>query len=202
MVNVHRYHQISEVDHRILNPLSDDDVARLGDICGLQAGQRHLDLASGKGEMLCQYARRHGTTGIGVDIFEPYVETARARALELGVDHAVEFVLEDASAYTAEPDSFDVVSCIGATWIGGGLPGTLRLMRPAVRDDGWMLVGEVFWNEEPTPRQPGFNTKTPQPTCCRSISRYWRRPASRVRRMSSASGSSELPASHLDTLSH
>ncbi len=151
VVDVHRFHQISEVDHSILNPLSLDQVLLIGDICRLRAGQRHLDLASGKGEMLCQYALRYGTQGVGVDIYDGCIATARARATELGVEHAVEFVHANASTYSATSPPFDVVSCIGATWIGGGLPGTLRLMRPHVRPDGWLLVGELFWIETPPP---------------------------------------------------
>ena len=149
MVDVHRYHEISEADHRILNPLAGEDALRIGEICGLRPGQRHLDLASGKGEMLCQYALRFGTTGVGVDIYDACINAANERAQELGVSSSVEFVHDDASTYAAAPDSFDVVSCIGATWIGGGLPGTLELMRPPVRSDGWLLVGELFWSEKP-----------------------------------------------------
>jgi hypothetical protein len=70
VVDVHRYHEISEADHPILNPLSAEQLLRIGDICSLRAGQRHLDLASGKGEMLCQYALRFGTTGVGIDIYD------------------------------------------------------------------------------------------------------------------------------------
>ena len=154
MVDVHRYHEISEATHLILNPLGDEQLGLIGDICGLHAGQRHLDLASGKGEMLCRYALRYGTTGVGVDVHRPCVDAATARARELGVHDSVEFVHGDASTYAAAPGSFDVVSCIGATWIGGGLPGTLQLMRPALRRDGWLLVGDLFWNEEPPDEVP------------------------------------------------
>ena len=151
VVNIHRYHEISEINHLILNPLSTEHMLLIGDICGLGAGQRHLDLASGKGEMLCQYALRYGTTGIGVDINAPCITTSSARARELGVDSSVEFVRADAGTYAAETGAFDVVSCIGATWVGGGLPGTLRLMQPPLRRDGWILVGEIFWTEVPPP---------------------------------------------------
>jgi hypothetical protein len=151
VVDVHRYHEISEVTHSILNPMSHEQLLLIGDICGLHAGQRHLDLASGKGEMLCQYALRYGTTGVGVDVHARYVASATERAREIGTDHAVQFVHDDASTYAAAPDSVDVVSCIGATWIGGGLPGTLRLMHSPVRRDGWLLVGELFWIDEPPP---------------------------------------------------
>jgi hypothetical protein len=149
MVDVHRYHEISEANHHILNPLSADQLLLVGDICEPRAGQRHLDLASGKGEMLCQFALRYGTTGIGVDVYPGCIDAATARAIELGVDHAVEFVHDDASTFAATPNSFDLGSCIGASWIGGGLPDTLRLMRSPVRRDGWLLVGELFWNEQP-----------------------------------------------------
>ena len=149
VVDVHRYHEISESNHSILNPLSEEQLFLIGDICDLRAGQRHLDLASGKGEMLCEYARRHGTTGVGVDIHDDCIASATARARELGVHESVTFVHGNASTYAAPAEEFDVVSCIGATWIGGGLPGTLRLMRAPARRDAWLLVGDIFWQEEP-----------------------------------------------------
>ena len=36
-----------------------------------------------------------------------------------------------------------------ATWIGGGLDGTIRLMAQWVRSGGWLLVGEPYWIEVP-----------------------------------------------------
>jgi hypothetical protein len=38
---------------------------------------------------------------------------------------------------------------VGATWIGGGIAGTIDLLRAAVPDDGLLLVGEPFWHEPP-----------------------------------------------------
>jgi hypothetical protein len=63
----------------------------------------------------------------------------------------VAFREADASHLDDIEDPFDVVSCIGATWIGGGLPGTLDLMQSVARPGGLLLVGEVFWAEEPPP---------------------------------------------------
>ena len=48
-----RQHEIAEANHRILNPFTDEKLMTLGTICGLQPGQRMLDLACGKGELLC-----------------------------------------------------------------------------------------------------------------------------------------------------
>lgn len=133
MVSIFRYSEISEAHQRILNPLSGAKLDELGRICRLGAAQRHLDLACGKGEMLCRYAADHGTVGVGVDLYPPFLATTRAWAAELGVDGSVRFVEADATDPDDVGEGFDVVSCIGATWIGGGLSGTLELMRRGAR---------------------------------------------------------------------
>lgn len=53
-----RLHEIAETNHRILNPFDETKLMLLGEICRLQSGMRQLDLACGKGEMLCQWAKR------------------------------------------------------------------------------------------------------------------------------------------------
>jgi SAM-dependent methyltransferase len=145
-----RHHEIAEAGHRILNPFTDEKLMLLGELTRLRPGQRQLDLACGKGELLCRWAARFGTGGVGVDISEVFLTAARARADELGVADRVSYEHGDAAEYKAEAP-FDIVSCIGATWIGGGLAGTIELMRPALRPGGLLLVGEPFWNEEPPP---------------------------------------------------
>jgi SAM-dependent methyltransferase len=142
-----RHHEISEAGHRILNPITEDKLMLLGGICRLREGLRHLDLACGKGEMLGRWAQRYGTGGVGVDLSEVFLTAARERVRELGVADRVRFEHGDAGAYEAEPGAYDIVSCLGATWIGGGLAGTLALMRPALRPGGLLLVGEPYWTE-------------------------------------------------------
>lgn len=149
-MDVLRQHEIAEASHRILNPFTDEKLALVGELCRWRRGQRLLDLASGKGEMLCTWARRHGIQGVGVDLSAVFVPAARARAAELGVADRVAFVQAEASAFEVEPGSFDAVACIGATWIGGGLAGTAGLMRPALAPGGLLLIGEPFWREEPS----------------------------------------------------
>jgi SAM-dependent methyltransferase len=146
-----RLHEIVESGNVIINPLTSDQLDLLGRICRPRPGQRHLDLACGKGEMLCRWAHRYGTGGVGVDLSAIFLTAARARAVELGVTDRIDFVEADAAGYRAELEAFDLVSCLGATWIGDGLVGTLDLMRPALRQGGLILVGEPFWNEDPPP---------------------------------------------------
>jgi SAM-dependent methyltransferase len=144
-----RFHEIAEARHRILNPLTDDKLDLLGELCRIAPGTRQLDLACGKGELLSRWASRHGLQGVGVDISQVFLTAARARAAELGVTEHVRFVESDAATYQDEPASYDIVSCIGATWIGGGLLGTLDIMRRSLRPRGLALVGECYWATPP-----------------------------------------------------
>src|SRR4051794_27114298 len=117
-MDILRQHEIAEAGHRMLNPFTDDKLMLLGSLCRLGPGQRQLDLACGKGEMLCRWAEAFGIAGHGVDISEVFLPLARQRAEELGVAGRVTFELGDAAAAVPADGSYDVVSCIGATWIG------------------------------------------------------------------------------------
>jgi len=144
-----RFHEIAETYHRILNPFTEEQLMLLGEICRLQPGMKQLDLACGKGEMLCRWIQTYGISGEGVDISSVFLDAAKQRAAELNVSEKVRFVQGDAGEYPQPTHDFDVVSCIGATWIGKGLTGTLELMKPAHKPGGLLLVGEPYWIEPP-----------------------------------------------------
>ncbi len=144
-----RFHEIAESYHRILNPFTEEQLMLLGDLCRLDADTSMLDLACGKAEMLCRWSEKYGISGVGVDISGVFLQEAQARANELGVADKITLVKADAGAYPGETHNFDVVSCLGATWIGNGLLGTLEIMKKALKPNGLLLVGEPFWNEPP-----------------------------------------------------
>jgi len=49
-----------------------------------------------------------------------------------------------------EPHSFSLASCIGASWVFGGHPGTLDALSHMVQAGGWVVVGEAYWLQEPS----------------------------------------------------
>lgn len=147
-VELPRIFTIRESSHRILNPFDDAKLATLGNVIGLEPGKRVLDLASGKGELLCTWANRHAVVGTGVDLHPPFVAAAHARASELGVSDRISFIHDDASEWVTT-DLADVAACIGASWIGGGVQGTIALLQESLRPGGMMLIGEPFWRAMP-----------------------------------------------------
>ncbi|MCL1838191.1 MAG: class I SAM-dependent methyltransferase [Propionibacteriaceae bacterium] len=146
-MDIPRIFTIRESGHRIHNPLSSEKLALLGRALHLKTGTTALDLGSGSGEMLCTWARDHGLTGTGVDLSVLFTEQARARALELGVADRVKFIHADAADYvTSAADGLvDLAACIGATWIGSGVAGTVELLSRSLKPGGIMLIGEPYW---------------------------------------------------------
>jgi SAM-dependent methyltransferase len=139
---------IREGGHRIHNPFTSEKLASLGRALDLSPGTSVLDLACGSGEMLCTWARDHRLTGTGVDVSTAFIRAARARAVELEVADRVTFIHRDAAGYVADRPA-GVASCLGATWIGGGVAGTVELLRRSLSPGGIMLVGEPYWRRQP-----------------------------------------------------
>jgi len=147
-LDIPRIFNITESAHRIHNPFTPEKFATLGAALRLERGSRVLDLGSGSGEMLCTWARDHGIIGTGVDMSQLFTEQAKLRAEELGVAGQVQFIHGDAAGFVSDA-KVDVAACVGATWIGGGVAGTVELLAQSLRPGGMILIGEPYWRQVP-----------------------------------------------------
>jgi len=147
-MDIPRIFNITESAHRIHNPFTPEKLATLGAALRLEAGTRVLDLGSGSGEMLCTWARDYGVIGTGIDMSELFTEQAKLRAAELGVADQVKFIHGDAAGYVSD-EKVGVAACLGATWIGGDVAGTIELLAKSLRPGGIILIGEPYWRQLP-----------------------------------------------------
>ena len=147
-LDIPRIFNITESAHRIHNPFTSEKLATLGAALRLERGTRVLDLGSGSGEMLCTWARDYGITGVGIDMSQLFSEQAKLRAEELEVSDRVKFIHGDAAGYVTE-EKVGVAACIGATWIGGGVAGTIELLAKSLCTGGIILIGEPYWRQLP-----------------------------------------------------
>jgi SAM-dependent methyltransferase len=124
---------------RLFEPLAD----RLADLAAARRPDRVLDVGCGTGSTTVAIARRLGTTAacVGVDISEPMVAAARARAD--GEDVAVSFICADAQTYPFGPGSFDlIVSRFGVMFFQDSVEAFANLRR-AAHDGGELRM--IVW---------------------------------------------------------
>ncbi len=147
-MDIPRIFNITESAHRIHNPFTPEKFAALGSALRLKTETKILDLGSGSGEMLCTWARDYRITGTGVDMSQLFTEQAKLRAKELGVADKVKFIHGDAAGYVSD-EKVGVAACVGATWIGGGVAGTIKLLERSLNNGGIILIGEPYWRQLP-----------------------------------------------------
>jgi SAM-dependent methyltransferase len=147
-MDIPRIFNITESAHRIHNPFTPEKLATLGAALRLETGTGVLDLGSGSGEMLCTWARDYGIIGTGIDMSQLFTEQAKLRAEELGVADQVKFIHGDAAGYVSD-EKVGVAACVGATWIGGGVVGTIELLARSLHNGGIILIGEPYWRQLP-----------------------------------------------------
>ena len=145
-----KYFAIGHGHHLYCNPLSEAKVDELIALLDLPDEARVLDIACGKAEFLVRAARRWQCSGVGVDISPYFVADARATVEAEGLESAIDIVEANGREYSGEPASFDAAVCLGASWIWGGLEGTLRALSSWAKSGGLVIVGEPFWRTTPT----------------------------------------------------
>lgn len=84
---------------------------RLGEMLGLQPGDRVLDVAAGSGASALFLARRFGCEVVGVDFGAELVEEAALAASRAGLADHVRFERGDAERLPVVSASFDAVIC-------------------------------------------------------------------------------------------
>jgi SAM-dependent methyltransferase len=147
-MDIPRIFNITESAHRIHNPFTPEKLATLGAALRLETETRVLDLGSGSGEMLCTWARDHGVIGTGIDLSQLFTAQAKRRADELGVADRVKFIHGYAAGYVSD-EKVGVAACVGATWIAGGVAGTIELLARSLGTGGTILIGEPYWRQLP-----------------------------------------------------
>lgn len=146
-----KFYDITHREHVICNPTSKEKLNRLVDLLRLPKNAQVVDIACGKGEFLIRLAEVYGANGKGIDISPFYIDHAK-RSLKTRLSNSgITFAQMSGTDFKPdEPFSLDLASCIGASWVFGGHATTLETLNSMVRPGGWVIVGEPFWQEEPS----------------------------------------------------
>lgn len=150
-MDIWKYYGITHTNHLICNPTDESKLNELVELLRLPASARVVDIACGKGELLCRLAARYRALGIGVDISPYEIATARARVKARALDDLIEIVEGNGAEFQLAEESRDATFCVGASWIWSGHRGTLEALSRWTKPGGLVCVGEPFKIRDPDP---------------------------------------------------
>ena len=143
---------LAHAEHPIAAPLDDRTVTDVLDRAIRRPDAHLLDLGCGEGAWLLRAAQEHdGITAVGVDISDAGFDATLADAARLGVADRLELVHQDVTTYRSRREA-DVVLSIGAAYAFGELLPALAAARGHLAEDGVVVLGDCFWEREPSPQ--------------------------------------------------
>jgi len=146
-----KFFDITHLEHVFCNPMSSEKFNELIALLRLEPNDRVLEIATGKGEFLIRLAEQYDIEGIGVDISPYHVLDAKQKHQQRIPNAQLSFVEMDGADYKPQAQgSFNLVACIGASWIYGGHRKTLQALDEMTAPGGYVIVGEPYWRREPT----------------------------------------------------
>src|SRR5919198_3081493 len=145
------FYAVAERDHELQNPTSPEKIRLLGERLRLGPESQLLDVASGKCGPAVVLAGRFGCRITAIEQAPEFVAAARERIAAAGLADRIELVEQDAAEADLGGDRHDVAMCLGASFIWGGLDGTLAALVPTTRGGGAVVVGEPYWRRWPLP---------------------------------------------------
>ena len=107
-----------------------------------------VDVAAGKGEAACTLAGRFACRVLAVDLFDPFIHYAAAKAWHWNLRDLVTVLRGDGRRLPVRDASCDAAYCIGAPSIVG-LEECIAELARVVRPNGHVIVSDVVWREKP-----------------------------------------------------
>ena len=140
------YWAIAEADIEIQNPVTDRKLRLLEDYCDVRDGLRVLDVGCGKAWVMRQWAERYAIEGVGLEINRTFLDFAQSKRPSRG---DIRYIEAPAEVFAPEPNSYDVVLCLGATFALGGFVQAIEWMVAAAKPGGAVVVGDLTLKHRP-----------------------------------------------------
>jgi cyclopropane fatty-acyl-phospholipid synthase-like methyltransferase len=123
----------------------------------LPEGQtRLLDLGCGKGAVSLALAGEFGFQVMGVDLFEPFVQEARARAGETRAGRLCQFVHGDMREAVAKYRNFDIAVYAAVGGVLGTWDQCVDKIRRCLRPGGLMVIDDGYLAGDERVDRPGY----------------------------------------------
>ncbi len=131
-----------------LTPGAAETVELIADTVNLTEDAILLDVAAGKGEAACTLAGRFACRVLAVDLYDPFIHYAAAKAWHWNLRDLVTVIRADGKHVPVRDASCDAAYCIGAPSIVG-LELSLAELTRAVKPGGQVIVSDIVWRRKP-----------------------------------------------------
>ena len=152
-MNFFDFVDISERYMEIVNPSSPEKILTVGQIMELNDTSHVIDFGCGYGEVLAMWAKRHGISGLGIELREQACERAIQKIADRQLGDQIEIIWGNAAEYKFAQGKYTYALCLGASFIWGGFRNTIRNMKPAVMKNGGLVIGEPYWMSSQVPQE-------------------------------------------------
>ncbi len=147
-----KHWDVTHDKHVVCNPMSSEKIDELVKLLNpyLSAESKIVDIAMGKAEFIIRLIEEYNLSAIGIDLSPKFCKDAQENVKKRISNADVELLEMDGADYKPkELESFDLVSCLGASWIYGGYEGTLKYMMELTKKGGIVISGEPYWKSAP-----------------------------------------------------
>lgn len=148
-----KFSAIAHRDHAFSNPISEEKLMKMIRIISPKKHDKVIDIGSGKCELLIRLVESYQVSATAIELYEGAIEEAKKRARSRISEDSIEFMVDDAKSVVerCKDDGYDLGICIGSTHALGGLESTLHTLKRVVKDNGYILIGEGYWKQPPSP---------------------------------------------------
>lgn len=131
-----------------------------------------LDLGCGKGAVALHLAKEFGFQVLGIDLFEPFIKDAKARAEQLSVTHLCRFMVTDIRDTLEKARGFDVVIYASDGGVLGDFERCVGKLRRSVHPGGYILIDDGFLAGSSKIERPGYEHYAPHAETLRKLTAY------------------------------
>ncbi|MBI4744808.1 MAG: class I SAM-dependent methyltransferase [Actinobacteria bacterium] len=116
-----------------------------------------IELGCGKGAVSIQVAKYLNYNVTGIDIFEPFLNEAKSKAVEYKVKHLCKFIKEDIAKFIDYNQTlFDVLIFAAVGTIGDNIQQTIYNLRKVVRPQGYIIIDDGFLSDDSPTTLKGY----------------------------------------------
>lgn len=113
-----------------------------------------LDLGCGKGAVSVKVAHHHGSCCHGIDAIPSFIQYARDKAIEFGVEKLCHFEVGDIRKAVKDMPSADVILLGAIGPVLGDYESTLNILQPHLKENGLIIIDDAYIAEDSEFRHP------------------------------------------------